>query len=48
MKNKFIFDLDDTLISTEYHYTQAKAKAIDYIVFLLGKKTPGVNEIVKL
>jgi putative hydrolase of the HAD superfamily len=47
MKNKFIFDLDDTLISTEYHYTQAKAKAIDYIVFLLGKKTPGVNEIVK-
>jgi len=47
MKNKFIFDLDDTLISTEYHYTQAKAKAVDYIVFLLGKKTPGVNEIVK-
>ncbi|MCX6709898.1 MAG: HAD hydrolase-like protein [Candidatus Woesearchaeota archaeon] len=35
MENTFIFDLDDTLIYTEYHYRQAEADAMKYIVTYL-------------
>jgi FMN phosphatase YigB (HAD superfamily) len=47
MNNKFIFDLDDTLILTEYHYTNAKDEAIHYLIKILGKKAPGIEYMLE-
>lgn len=47
MDNKFIFDLDDTLILTEYHYTKAKDEAIHYFIHLLNGKAPGIDYIIE-
>ena len=46
MENAFIFDLDDTLIYTEYRYNMAKANAVSFISSIIGRKNSSIRNIL--
>jgi len=47
MTKLFIFDLDDTLISTNYKYLLGYAEAIKFIEYFLGREAVRPEEIVE-
>ena len=48
MKNRFIFDLDDTLINTQHRYSLALMKFVNFVYENLGPTAPGITEMLNL